>query len=94
MRKLWWLVPIGLIAVVAMVARAGSTAGDAALGTQPYDNFQTDQVCADCHVDITRQHHQAMMSQSFVHDWDEIEYFELALPHADKVEKVAGVKAG
>ena len=34
------------------------------------------------------------MSQSFTHHWDEIEYFELALPHAEKVEKVAGVKAG
>jgi hypothetical protein len=35
-----------------------------------------------------------MMSQCFVHEWDEIEYFELALPHALKEEKVAGVKAG
>jgi hypothetical protein len=34
------------------------------------------------------------MSQAFTHAWDEIEYFELAVPHAEKVAKVAGVKAG
>ena len=94
MKQLWLLVPLFLLAVVAMVANAGGAAGDAALGTQPYEAFETDEVCADCHVDITRQHKQAMMSQSFTHHWDEIEYFELALPHAEKVEKVAGVKAG
>jgi hypothetical protein len=35
-----------------------------------------------------------MMSQAFTHEWDEIEYFELAVPHALKEPKVAGVKAG
>jgi hypothetical protein len=94
MKQLWLLLPLALLAIVAIVARAGSPAGDAALGTQPYDSFEPDEVCAECHVDIARQHHQAMMSQSFTHHWDEIEYFDLALPHAEKVEKVAGVKAG
>jgi hypothetical protein len=94
MKKLLYFVPLAAIAVIALVARAGSPAGDAALGTQNYDVFETDAVCAECHVDIARQHQQAMMSQSFTHHWDEIEYFELALPHAGKVEKVAGVKAG
>jgi len=82
------------LAAVAALVWAGSPAGDAALGTQPYENFEPDEVCAECHVDIARQHTQALMSQSFVHPWDEIEYFELALPHALKEEKVAGVKAG
>ena len=35
-----------------------------------------------------------MMSQAYTHHWDEIEYFELAVPHAEKDEVVAGVKAG
>jgi nitrate/TMAO reductase-like tetraheme cytochrome c subunit len=35
-----------------------------------------------------------MMSQAYTHHWDEIEYFELAVPHAAKNPKVAGVKAG
>lgn len=94
MKNLLWFVPLLAIAVAAMVASAGSPAGDAALGTQSYDVFETDAVCAECHVDIARQHEQGMMSQSFTHHWDEIEYFELALPHSEKVEKVAGVKAG
>ena len=35
-----------------------------------------------------------MMSQSFTHGWDEVEYFKLALPHAEKLDKVSGIKAG
>jgi hypothetical protein len=66
----------------------------AAEGSHPYEDFEPDEACAICHVQIARQHEQAMMSQSYTHHWDEIEYFELALPHAEKVEKVAEVKAG
>ena len=47
-------------------------AGDAALGTIPYEKFESTEVCATCHVDIGRQHEQAMMSQAFTHAWDEI----------------------
>ncbi|MBI9071395.1 MAG: NapC/NirT family cytochrome c [Melioribacteraceae bacterium] len=38
------------------------------------------------------QWRQAMMSEAYTHHWDEIEYFELAIPHAEKDEKVAGAK--
>jgi hypothetical protein len=34
------------------------------------------------------------MSQAYTHHWDEIEYFKLAVPHAEKDSIVAGVKAG
>jgi len=86
-------------AAVALVAGIAAAQGepkvsDAALGTQPYDKFERPQACATCHVDIARQHEQAMMSQAYTHHWDEIEYFELAVPHAEKEPKVAGVKAG
>jgi hypothetical protein len=47
-----------------------------------------------CHLEICKEWEQSMMAQSFTHAWDEIEYFKLALPHALKEEKVAGVKAG
>ena len=63
-------------------------------GGHPYEAFESPQACATCHVDIARQHEQAMMSQSYTHHWDEIEYFELAVPHAEKEPKVAEVKAG
>jgi len=93
MKTRWIIVPLILLGALTIAWAAGK-AGDAALGTLTYDDFEPDEVCAECHVDITRQHHQALMSQSFTHHWDEIEYFELALPHAIKEEKVAGVKAG
>jgi len=69
-------------------------AGDEALGTLPYGRFQEPAACASCHLDLHRQHEQAMMSQSYIHHWDEIEYFKLALPHSEREPKVAGIKAG
>lgn len=59
-----------------------------------YNLFETPERCAQCHRDIYMQWKQSMMSQAYTHHWDEIEYFKLALPHAEKDEKVAEVKAG
>lgn len=93
--KLRWLVPSAvIIAAITLVARAAGPAGDAALGAYSYDDFEPNAVCGECHVDLTRQYEQSLMHMSFTHHWDEIEYFELALPHSEKVEKVAEVKAG
>ncbi len=83
-----------LVSLLAVIAVACAIAGDGPEGSLSYDAFESDDICAECHGDIARQHAQAMMAQSFTHHWDEIEYFELALPHALKEEKVAGVKAG
>lgn len=86
-----------LLAVAASAGAAaalGAPAGDAALGSLPYERFDRDKLCATCHVDLARQHEQAMMSQAYTHHWDEIEYFRLAVPHAELEPKVAGVKAG
>jgi nitrate/TMAO reductase-like tetraheme cytochrome c subunit len=89
-------VVIAALAAVSGVLPAGAEppVGDDALGTRSYGDYEDPSACASCHVDIARQHEQAMMSQSFTHHWDEIEYFELALPHSEKEPKVAGVKAG
>ncbi|MDF1545488.1 MAG: multiheme c-type cytochrome [bacterium] len=59
-----------------------------------YDDFETPETCSECHMAIHTQWQHAMMSQSYTHEWDEIEYFKLAVPHAEKDEKVAEVKAG
>jgi len=68
---------------------------DDALGTRKYKDFEKPKVCGtSCHIDIYQQWTQAMMSQAYTHHWDEIEYFKLAVPHAEKDPKVAGVKAG
>lgn len=70
-------------------------AGDAALGTRSYDDYDTPEYCGtSCHTDLYRQWEQAMMSQAYTHHWDEIEYFKLAVPHAERDTVVAGVKAG
>lgn len=70
-------------------------AGEESLGTRSYDDYDTPRFCgASCHVDFYQQWRQAMMSQAYTHHWDEIEYFKLAIPHADKDDKVAEVKAG
>ncbi len=65
------------------------------LGSFKYEDFQKPEYCGtSCHNDFYEQWKQAMMSQAYTHHWDEIEYFELAVPHAEKDEKVAEVKAG
>ncbi|MGB8952332.1 MAG: multiheme c-type cytochrome [Candidatus Aminicenantales bacterium] len=69
----------------------------AALSSAPkksYDQFETPKRCAQCHRDIYTQWKQTMMAQAYTHHWDEIEYFKLALPQAEKDPKVAEIKAG
>ena len=84
-----------VVLFLAMAAAQAPKAGDAALGTRKYADYQTPQFCGTaCHTDIYQQWQQAMMSQAYTHHWDEIEYFKLAVPHAEKDPVVAGVKAG
>lgn len=53
-------------------------------GAFAYKDFEPAQKCRTCHVQFYEQWSQSMMSQAFTHHWDEIEYFELAVPHAEK----------
>jgi len=57
-------------------------AGEKAKGTKKYSQYEKPEVCKSCHTAIYQQWKRSMMSQSFTHHWDEIEYFELAVPHA------------
>jgi len=61
---------------------AGQLAGDEAKGSKKYEQYEKPETCASCHVDIYQQWTQAMMSQAYTHHWDEIEYFDLAVEHA------------
>ncbi|MBN2319813.1 MAG: hypothetical protein JXR49_12075 [Acidobacteria bacterium] len=63
-------------------------------GTFTYDDFSEPKQCSICHGEIYREWQQSLMSQSFTHPWDDVEYFKLALPQALKLEKVADVKSG
>lgn len=82
------------IMLLPLLLTAQQKAGDEVYGTYRYEDFEKPTACRSCHVDIFYQWDQAMMSKAYTHDWDEIEYFKLAVPHAEKDEKVAGVKAG
>jgi hypothetical protein len=63
-------------------------------GKYTYDDFTTPSICGTCHQEIYQEWQQMMMSQCFVHEWDDVEYFQLALPQALELEKVSGVKSG
>lgn len=104
-RRAVWLVCLCLAVITLGALRADSSniakpewkeipAGEASHGTRSYDDFESARACAPCHVDIFQQWSRAMMSQAYVHAWDEIEYFRLAVPHAERKAKVAGVKDG
>ena len=51
-------------------------------GKYAYKNFETAGKCGSCHKGIYQQWTQAMMSQAYTHEWDEIEYFDLAVAHS------------
>ena len=97
MKKQFYLSGVVVFVLVFMAAAAEQAVkvGDDALGTRKYKDFDKPTLCgASCHLDIYRQWTQAMMSRAYTHHWDEIEYFKLAVPHAEKDPVVAGVKAG
>ncbi len=79
--------------VVAGMMAAGAVAA-ATEGSYKYEDFKSPKSCKGCHKEIYQQWKKSLMSQSFTHEWDQVEYFKLALPHAEKLEKVSGVKAG
>ncbi len=71
-----------------------SWAYSAEMGTCKYDDFKKPKNCGMCHRQIYKEWKETLMSKSYTHAWDQVEYFKLALPHAKKLEKVSGVKAG
>lgn len=88
------LLGVGAVVFLAFVAIPQEYAGEEMLGKYTYDDFEDPEMCGQCHVEIYEQWRQGMHSQAYTHHWDEIEYFKLAVPHAEKEPKVAGVKAG
>jgi hypothetical protein len=68
--------------------------GDQLLNSGSYEQFEKPLVCGSCHVDFYQQWQQALMSQAYTHHWDEIEYFKLAVPHAERDSSYDHVQAG
>jgi hypothetical protein len=52
-------------------------------GAFKYKDFQKPEYCQGCHNDFYQQWNQSMMSEAYTHHWDEIEYFKLAVAHAE-----------
>ncbi len=86
MKTLWWLAVSFFLIVGAAQA--------AEMGKFKYHDFKKPQKCGACHKEIFQEWKETLMAQAFTHEWDQVEYFKLALPHALKEPKVAGVKAG
>ncbi len=80
--------------LVACILFAPAILSSAEEGKYSYDQFEEPGTCGACHTAIYEEWQQSLMSQSFTHEWDEVEYFKLALPQALKLEKVSGVKSG
>jgi len=88
-------IPLVFILFWGISAQKAIKAGEAALGTRKYDDFQKPGFCGtSCHTTFFRQWEQSMMSQAYTHHWDEIEYFKLAIPHNEKDAGVGNIKAG
>jgi nitrate/TMAO reductase-like tetraheme cytochrome c subunit len=85
---------LGVLISSTLILSQHMVSGDDALGSRTYDDYEKPTTCRSCHTDLYQQWTQAMMSQAYTHHWDEIEYFDLAVPHAELDEVVAGVKAG
>ncbi len=83
-----------LSALFSVLCFSVPLAHGAEMGKLKYGDFKKHTMCKGCHREIHQEWSQSLMSQSFTHEWDQVEYFKLALPHSKKLEKVAGVKAG
>jgi len=77
-------VALALASVPIGAASDGSElVGEAAKGIRSYDDFENPAACRSCHTDLYYQWKQSMMAQAYTHHWDEIEYFGLAVAHAE-----------
>ena len=63
-------------------------------GQYDYKDFQKPNYCKQCHIDFFQQWDQAMMSKAYTHEWDEIEYFDLAVAHSENDPNLKGVHEG
>jgi len=77
---------IAVSGLVFATILAAATGGDLK-GKYEYDDFEKAKKCGQCHVKIYYQWKASMMAQAFTHQWDEIEYFDLAVEHAKRDPK-------
>ena len=92
------LAPVAMVllavAAIASWSAEATPVGEAAKGTRSYEDFEKPTACRSCHTDFYYQWRQAMMSQAYTHHWDEIEYFDLAVAHAEADPAFVEVQEG
>ncbi|MFC1539380.1 multiheme c-type cytochrome [Candidatus Latescibacterota bacterium] len=76
------------LAVTLLLSFQSVLFGQEIRGKFKYDDFLKPNKCLSCHESIFRQWEQSMMAQSFTHHWDEIEYFDVAVKHAENDPKL------
>ena len=63
----WLAVVISFLIVSSYSTIQGQAAGDAALGTRSYDDYDTPAYCGtSCHIDIYRQWEQAFFPDNYI----------------------------
>jgi hypothetical protein len=72
------LLALGIIAAASVIS-----AQENLKGKYKYKDFESAKKCRSCHPGFYEQWSQSMMSQAYTHHWDEIEYFDLAVAHAE-----------
>ncbi|HLN21110.1 MAG TPA: multiheme c-type cytochrome [Bacteroidales bacterium] len=89
MRKLR-VVYILIAAAVLILLAFRTVPQDDPKGKYKFKDFESAKKCKTCHPAIYEQWTQAMMSQAYTHHWDEIEYFDLAVAHANAKPDLKG----
>jgi hypothetical protein len=80
---LFLLIPVALIVfLLAAFTTSLRTPQEDLKSKYSYKDFESSKKCRSCHPGTYEQWSQAMMSQAYTHHWDEIEYFDLAVPHS------------
>jgi hypothetical protein len=92
-RTAWILIPATAILIMASSFILEGVMKDLK-GKYTYKDFESAKKCRTCHPALYEQWSQSMMSQAYTHHWDEIEYFDLAVAHAEKVPELKDVVDG
>jgi Cytochrome c554 and c-prime/NapC/NirT cytochrome c family, N-terminal region len=78
------LMPAGIILILVAAFTSRQPGPQENLKSKySYKDFESAKKCRSCHPGIYEQWSQAMMSQAYTHNWDEIEYFDLAVKHSE-----------
>jgi nitrate/TMAO reductase-like tetraheme cytochrome c subunit len=92
MKSLARIIP--LLIILAALGSISLTIHEQQKEKYAYKDFMTPEYCRQCHNLFYQQWDQAMMSKAYSHEWDEIEYFDLAVAHSENDTSMAGVHEG